>query len=158
MTSSPKATGPDVAAAWANASDVINATGVTVTEQQLAQAQSDIEIFSGRIYPDTPRIRPRDLYWLGRAVGRQAAWLAGQFGLETRLDATQTQQDGVSNTLTPDGLVLAPMAARALRRVSWMRSRSIHVRAPIEGVGPVGNFLAEGNDELESWTPLAGGA
>jgi hypothetical protein len=147
-----------MAAAWANASDVINATGVTVTEQQLAQAQDDIEIATGRIYPDTPRLRTRDLYWLGKAVARQAAWIAGQFGLETRLDASQIQQDGVSTTLQGDGLVLAPMAARAIRRVSWMRSRSIHVRAPIEGVGPVGNFLAEGNDELESWTPQAGGA
>jgi hypothetical protein len=146
-----------MAAAWANASDVINATGVNVTEQQLAQAQADIEIFSGRVYPDTPRLRPRDVYWLGRAVARQAAWIAGQFGLETRLDATQTQQDGVSTTLTGDGLVLAPMAARALRRVSWMRSRTIHTRAPIEGFGLVGNVLQEGNDELEPWQPMAQG-
>jgi hypothetical protein len=146
-----------MAAAWANASDVINATGVNVTEQQLAQAQDDIEIASGRIYPDTPRLRPRDVYWLGKAVGRQAAWIAGQFGLETRLDATQTQQDGVSNTLTTDGLVLAPMAARALKRVSWMRSRTVHVRAPIEGFGLVGNILSEGNDELEPWSPMGGG-
>jgi hypothetical protein len=146
-----------MAAAWANASDVINATGVTATEAQLAQAQSDIEIFSGRIYPDTPRIRPRDLYWLGKAVARQAAWIVGQFGLETRLDATQTQQDGVSSTLTGDGLVLAPMAGRALKRVSWMRSRTVHARAPIEGFGLVGNVLSEANDDLEPWAPLGGG-
>lgn len=144
-------------AAWASAQDVINATGVSVTEQQLAQAQSDIEIFSGRIYPDSPRMRARDLYWLGRAVARQAAWIAGQFGLETRLDATQTQQDGVSSTLTGDGLVLAPMAGRALRRVSWMRSRTVHSRAPIEGFGLVGNVLSEANDDLEPWAPLGGG-
>lgn len=146
-----------MAAAWANASDVINATGVSVTEQQLAQAQSAIEVFSGRIYPDSERMRTRDLYWLGRAVAYQAAWLAGQFGLETRLDATQTQQDGVSTTLQGDGLVLAPMAARALRRVSWMRSRTIHTRAPIEGFGLVGNVLNEANDELEPWQPLPSG-
>lgn len=146
-----------MAAAWASAQDVINTTGVSVTEQQLAQAQSDIEIFSGRIYPDSDRLRTRDLYWLGRAVARQAAWLAGQYGLETRLDATQIQQDGVTTTLQGDGLVLAPMAARALRKVSWMRSRTIHVRAPIEGFGLVGDVLHEGNDDYEPWQPMPSG-
>lgn len=142
--------------AWATAQTVLDTTGVTVTDAQLAQAQDDIEIASGRMYADTGRLRTRDLYWLGRAVARQAAWAAGQFGLETRLDATQIQQDQVSTMLTGDGLVLAPMAARALKRVSWMRSRTIHVRAPIEGFGLGGDFLAEGNDDLEHWTPLGG--
>jgi len=144
--------------AWASVQDVIDATGVSVTDQKLAQAQSDIEIHCGRIYKDTPRIRPRDLYWLGQAVARQAAWIGGQFGLETRLDATQTQQDGVSTTLADGGLVLAPMAARALKRVSWMRSRTVHVRAPIEGPGFIGDPLTDASDDLEAWTPLGGGA
>ncbi|WP_406444551.1 hypothetical protein OHB14_36730 [Streptomyces sp. NBC_01613] len=145
--------------AWATAQQVIDATGVTVTGQQLAQAQSDIEIFSGRIYDDTDRIRTRDLYWLGRAVARQAAWAAGQFGLETRLDATQIQQDQVSSSLTGDGLVLAPMAARALKRVSWMRSRTVHIRSAVEGAGPlVGNAVSDGIDDSLVWAPYHGGA
>ena len=144
--------------AWATAQTVIDATGVTVTDQQLAQAQADIEIFSNRIYADTPRIRDRDLYWLGRAVARQAAWLAGQVGLETRLDATQIQQDQVSTTLQGDGLVLAPMAKRALQRVSWMRSRTVHVRSPIEGAGPLlANPLSDGIDDALVWAPYEGG-
>lgn len=144
--------------AWATAQQVINVTGVTVTDQQLAQAQDDIEIFTGRVYEDTPRIRTRDLYWLGRAVARQAAWQAGQFGLETRLDATQIQQDQVSTTVQGDGLVLAPMAARALLRVSWMRSRTVHIRTALEGAGPVGNPLADAADDSQPWVPYAGGA
>lgn len=145
--------------AWASVQEVFTATGATVTDQQLAQAQDDIEIFTNRIYTDTPRIRTRDLYWLGRAVARQAAWIAGQFGLETRLDATQIQQDQVSSTLTGDGLVLAPMAARALRRVSWMRSRTVHIRSAIEGAGPlVGDALSDGSDESMVWAPYRGGA
>jgi hypothetical protein len=145
--------------AWASAQDVIDATGVTVTEQQLAQAQADIEIFTNRIYADSARIRTRDLHWLGQAVARQAAWIAGQFGLETRLDATQIQQDQVSTTLQGDGLVLAPMARRALNRVSWMRSRTVHVRSAIEGAGPiVGNALTDGSDDHMVWAPYTGGA
>ena len=145
--------------AWASAQDVINATGVSVTDQQLAQAQSDIEIFTNRIFADTERIRTRDLHWLGQAVARQAAWLAGQFGLETRLDATQIQQDQVSTTLQGDGLVLAPMAARALKRVSWMRSRTVHIRSAVEGAGPlVGDALSDGIDDSLVWAPYHGGA
>jgi hypothetical protein len=148
-----------MAAAWASAQDVIDTTGVTVTEQQLVQAQKNIEVFSNRIYPDSERMRTRDLYWLGQAVAYQAAWLAGQFGLETRLDATQIQQDQVSSTLTGDGLVLAPMAARALRRVSWMRSRTVHIRSAIEGAGPiVGDPLTDGSDDHMVWAPYTGGA
>ena len=144
--------------AWCTVQDVIESTGVSVTDVQLAQAQSDIEIFTNRIYADTARIRTRDLHWLGQAVARQAAWLAGQFGLETRLDATQIQQDQVSTTLQGDGLVLAPMAARALKRVSWMRSRTVHIRSAVEGAGPiVGDALSYGSDEHMVWAPYTGG-
>jgi hypothetical protein len=144
--------------AWATVQQVINTTGVSVTDAQLAQAQDDIEIFTNRIYTDTSRIRTRDLYWLGQAVAYQAAWLAGQFGLETRLDATQIQQDQVSTTLQGDGLVLAPMAQRALNRVSWRRSRTVHVRSPLEGAGPIiGNELTDGIDDSFVWAPYTGG-
>lgn len=144
--------------AWCTVQDVADATGVTVTGQQLAQAQSDIEIFTNRIYADAARIRARDLHWLGQAVARQAAWIAGQFGLETRLDATQIQQDQVSTSLKDDGLVLAPMAARALRRVSWMRSRTVHVRSAVEGAGPLmANPLSDGSDDSLVWAPYSGG-
>ncbi|MFD4596725.1 hypothetical protein ACFWPQ_01705 [Streptomyces sp. NPDC058464] len=145
--------------AWATLQQVTDITGVSVTGQQLAQAQAAIEVFSNRIYPDQDRMRTRDLYWLGRAVAYQAAWLAGQFGLETRLDATQIQQDQVSTTLQGDGLVLAPMAARALKRVSWMRSRTVHIRSAVEGAGPmVGDALSDGSDERMVWTPYGGDA
>ncbi|MFJ4926847.1 hypothetical protein [Streptomyces sp. NPDC088736] len=144
--------------AWASLQQVTDTTGVTVTAPQLAQAQAAIEVFSNRIYPDGERMRTRDLYWLGQAVAYQAAWLAGQFGLETRLDATQIQQDQVSSTLTGDGLVLAPMAARTLRRVSWMRSRTVHIRSAIEGSGPlVGDALSDGSDDHMVWAPYTGG-
>lgn len=145
--------------AWCTPQDVIDCTRVSVTDDVLRQAQKNIEAFSGRIYPDTERIRTRDLYWLGQAVAYQAGWIAGQFGLETRLDATQIQQDQVSSNLKEDGLTLAPMAAKTLRRVSWMRSRTVHIRSAIEGSGPlVGNPLLDGADDSQPWVPYSGGA
>jgi hypothetical protein len=145
--------------AWATVQDVLDTTGVSVTGQQLVQAQAAIEVFSNRIYTDQDRMRTRDLHWLGQAVAYQAAWIAGQFGLETRLDATQIQQDQVSTTLQGDGLVLAPMAARALKRVSWMRSRTVHIRSAVEGAGPlVGDALSDSMDDSLVWAPYHGGA
>ncbi len=144
--------------AWATAQQVLNTTGVSVTDAQLAQAQAAIQVLTNRIYTATARIRTPDLHWLGQAVASPAAWIAGQFGLETRLDATQIQQDQVSTTLTGDGLVLAPMAARSLRRVSWMRSRTVHIRSAVEGAGPVGNVLSDSADDSLVWAPYRGGA
>lgn len=139
--------------AWATPQQV-DATGMAVTQQQLAQAQASVEVFCNRIYADTPRIRPRDVHWLGQAVAYQAAWITEQYDLATRLDATATSQDGVSNQLTADALVLAPMAGRALRRCSWMRSRTIHVRSPLEGGQYSGNPLLESSDDSQTWRPM----
>lgn len=142
-----------MASVWATPQQV-DATGVAVTPQLLAQAQADVEIFSGRIYADTDRIRGRDVHWLGAAVARQAAWLTEQYDVATRLDATATSQDGVSNQLAADAVVLAPMAGRALRRCSWMRSRTIHVSTPLEGGRYVSNQLLESADDGQAWRSM----
>lgn len=143
--------------AWTDAADVLSVTGVTVTDAQLVQAQADIEVHCNRTFDDTARIRARDLYWLGRAVAYQAAWAKGQYDLATRLNASQVQQDGLIATLNDDGLILSPRAGRALRRVSWMRSRTIHVRSPfVDGQRAAGSALAEANDGQHVWAPMGG--
>ncbi|WP_354643865.1 hypothetical protein [Kitasatospora camelliae] len=144
--------------AWTDAATVLSVTGVDVTDGSITQAQADIEIFTGRTYADTERIRSRDLYWLGRAVAYQAAWRPGQPGIESRMDTTAQSQDGVSANFGPDAVVLAPMAARAINRLSWRRSRTVHIRSPyVDGntwLGP--DPLAEGNDESQPWFPMGG--
>ncbi|WP_030917312.1 hypothetical protein [Streptomyces sp. NRRL B-24720] len=144
--------------AWATPQQVIEVTGVTVDQQQLAQAQASIEMFSNRIYADTPRIRPRDVHWLGQAVAYQAAWEAGQYDLNTRLDANQVQQDGIVGNLNDRAMTLGPRAKQALQRVSWMRSRSLHVRSPFESGSGGGSVLSEASDEQQVWTPMGGDA
>jgi hypothetical protein len=130
-----------------------------VTDQQLAQAQADIEIFTNRIYADTARIRTRDLHWLGQAVARQAAWLAGQFGLETRLDATQIQQDQVSTTLhgrRPGPRTHGrPRAAEGVVDAVPERAHPLRCR----GRGPARRQPAVGRlDDSLVWAPYHGGA
>jgi hypothetical protein len=144
--------------AWATPQQVIDITGVTVTDAQLGQAQASIEMFANRTYPDTDRIRARDLYWLRMAVAYQAAWEQGQFDLNTRLDANQVQQDGIVANLDARAMTLSPRAKQALQRCSWMRSRTIHVRAPFEdGQHAYGSVLADAGDEDLPWTPMGGG-
>ncbi|ARX81526.1 hypothetical protein SMD44_00924 [Streptomyces alboflavus] len=144
--------------AWATAQQVIDITGVTVTDVQLTQAQASIEMFSNRIHDDTARIRARDLYWLRMAVAYQAAWEVSQFDLNARLDATQVQQDGVVASLDSRAMTLGPRAKQALQRCSWMRSRTIHVRSAFEdGQRGYGSVLAEASDEQHTWTPMGGG-
>lgn len=144
-------------AAWVDAATVLDVTGVEVSDAQVAQAQAAIEVLCGRSYDQTDRIRPRDVYWLGRAVAYQAAWAVGQFDLATRMDVTSATQDSVSSSFTGDAVVLAPMAARAINRLSWRRSRTIHVRSPfVDGGNFFANPLAEREDELLDWQPMGG--
>jgi hypothetical protein len=144
--------------AWVTPQQVIDITGVTVTDTQLSQAQSSVEINCNRIYADTARIRTRDLYWLGRAVAYQAAWEKGQYDLATRMDASQVQQDGLVATLTDSAMSLGPRTKKALQRCSWMRSRTVHVRSPlVDGQRGVASALAESGDEQHTWQPLGGG-
>jgi len=143
--------------AWATPQQVIDLTGVTVSDAQLTQAQGSIETFCNRIYADTARIRTRDAYWLGRAVAYQAAWEVGQYDLSTRLDANQIQQDGVVANLNEKAMTLGPRAKQALQRCSWMRGRTIHVRSAFEdGQRGYGSVLAESSDEQHHWTPMGG--
>jgi hypothetical protein len=143
--------------AWATPQQVGEITGVAVTDAQLGQAQASIEMFSNRIYPDTERMRVRDLYWLRMAVAYQAAWEAGQFDLNTRLDANQVQQDGIVANLDGRAMSLGPRAKQALQRCSWMRSRTIHLQTPFESGGRYSNALAEAADEQQDWSPMPGG-
>ncbi|RAJ70277.1 hypothetical protein K378_01442 [Streptomyces sp. Amel2xB2] len=144
--------------AWASTGQVTDITTATVTETQLVQAQASVEMFSNRIYADSDRIRPRDLYWLRLAVAYQAAWEAGQFDLNTRLDTTSAQQDGAVATLGDRAVILGPRAKQALQRCSWMRSRSVHIRSAFEAGSAYGRdplVDSEGDEHL--WRPMSGG-
>lgn len=144
---------------WATADDVHSATGVTVEAAHVTQAQSTIEVACGRMADEESRIRARDLGWLRLAVAYQAAWLSAQPDMWERMNLTATGGSGSSAmTGTSDWLTVAPMARRALDRVSWMRSRSLHVKSSfLDGLPPVSAVpTAETNDEWELWRPMGG--
>lgn len=119
--------------AWADVEYTGSITGVAVTESHITQAQAVIELFSG--VTEQYALRARDTRHLRMAVAYQAAWMKGQIDVTTRTDVDQLTQDEMSLTYAkanPDAPVLAPLAQRALKRLSWKGNRSVRLRRPID--------------------------
>jgi hypothetical protein len=139
-------------AAWAQQSDVLSITGAAVDEDTVLMAQAAIETATQREY-QIGRIKPRDLRWLRKAVAYQAAWIPDNIDLFTRAHHTLLQQDGlVHQQDNRADTYLAPLAQRAIRNLSWKRSRSIRVRTPFTDGDVTVNPLTD--DSILRWEPL----
>jgi len=145
-----------VASNWATADDVFSLTGATVTDDTLTKAQGVIDMFSGCPYTTSSRVNSRDRHWLKLAMSYQAAWIPRQPDLFGRMDFSGLTQDGNTITLRENAALLAPMARQALKKVSWLKSRSLHVRSAfVDGATPLSaNPSAEANDAFHNWTPM----
>lgn len=150
---------PDVVptGSWATVSDVATfAGGITVTTAQVAQAQAIIDMFAGRTVDAAPRTGARDQYWLKLAVCYQAAWMTAQPDLFQRIDLAAITMSNRAVALKDDSLRVAPLAAKALSKVSWLRGRSLHVQAPFtDSYGGLLNPNADSaaNDLAFPWFP-----
>jgi hypothetical protein len=145
---------PGPVLSWASVADVSALTGVTVDTTVLMQAQGIVDLFAGRTYAAVTRTGTRDAEWLKRAVAYQAAWILQQPDLFARLDFTSVTSVNGSSSITESALTLAPLARMALKKASWLKSRSLHVRAPFQdGPGPLGSDpLAAANDSYLPWS------
>lgn len=144
---------------WCTVTDVLNLTSANITTTQLSQAGATIDIECGRSYAiDGSRVGSRDLYWLKLACAYQAAWLTTQVDEFTRIDALGIQASRRMIMLRDTALVLAPHARKALKRVSWLKTRSLHVKSPFQdGLGVSGlNPLSSATDDVGPWTPIEG--
>lgn len=115
---------------WATAAEVAEITGVTVEDSVVAQAAGVIELHTGRLQTDTG-LRARDLTWLRRAVAYQAAWMNAQPDALTRSEVKSWSQDGASASQDGEDVVLAPLAKRALRRLSTRGTRSVFTQSTL---------------------------
>ena len=149
---------------WCTVADVLLFTGKTVTDAQLAQAAAALELHLGRTYyetvsnPDggTVKVGRRDLEWIRRACAYQAGWMLAQPDMYQRLDMDALASTGRPITLKDRALVLAPLARRALQRVSWLRSRSLHIRSRFtDGLSELSpNAGAAAPDAFETFTSM----
>lgn len=142
---------------WATTDDVLTYTGVEVTQQQLTIASGTIDMHAARTYDDVSRVGARDQHWLKLALCYQAAWVVAQFDLFQRLNITALGQNRSVTQLGPDAMTLGPLAKKALRRVSWLKSRSLHTQSAFtDGIGVFGvDPLSSASDDVGGpWTQI----
>jgi len=141
--------------------DVYNITGQSVQDSSLTVAWSVIEGIIGRpAYelqePDNTSnlvvLTVRDQYWLQKATAFQAIFVEANPDWFSSFDISATSQSGQSATFNQDGLIVAPMARRALRFVTWMKTRSVKIQKPY----PYGQLLRTSqNDNVgPPWGPV----
>lgn len=140
---------PDGQITWATADEVEDYTAETVTSTQLDRAQAVLDLHAGRTVHSAEEIGDRDLHYLKLATAYQAAWMKHQPDMYSRMDLTEVPSDaGASAGLNESGMTLAPLARRALRQLSWKRSRSLALGpAPRARVG----FENELSDQFHNW-------
>lgn len=132
--------------------EVKTLTGRTVTDDEIARAESHLELFHGLIVA-RPDITDRDAEWLKRAVAYQAAWMQGHPDLYEREDVTSASQDGESASFrNVEAHLLAPLARKALRRLSW-KGRAIVLPGSTRAASrPI--VTSEAYDDSLPWRPL----
>lgn len=119
---------------WTNSAQVLALTATAVTLAEITRAEAVIGIAAGRDPDATPldSLSARDASWLGKAAAYQSAWMLGQPDMFTRSSVVSYGDNGQSLTFGPSGQDLAPLARRALRRVSWKGTMSVAVRGGLE--------------------------
>lgn len=149
--------------AWASPQNIIDTTGMTVTDQQLSQAQAAIEVFSDTTTDasDAGNISAKNLRLLRLAVCYQAAWITQHPDAFTNVDLTNFNQDQVSGTLAhANALLLAPLAKRCIDRLSWKRIRPLRI-GPGGTSGGIPRRMnltsAVADDDDPRWQSLGGG-
>ena len=136
---------------WATILDVQQTTGRNVSEAVRNIAAQTIELHVGLIEQvERTDISGRDRYFLKLAVCYQAAWVAAAPDLFERSDVSTAGQDGESAAYRPDAHTLAPLARKAIKRLSWRGPRVL-------GYNPGRRVVNINSDEYEEtldWKPV----
>jgi hypothetical protein len=136
---------------WTTVQKVKSLTRKTVTDDDIDAAEATLATTHGLIPGVERKLSDRDAYFLSLATAYQAAWMTANPDLHERLDVNTASQDGQSATFGPDALVLAPLARRALRRLSWRGTRTI-------GGVPPATIVNVNDDDWEDanlpWRPV----
>jgi hypothetical protein len=138
--------------AWATTAETLAYTRITVAQEEIDAAQAMIELFADvtEASSDAGNISPKNLRLLKLAVAYQAAWMTSQPDLFTRTDVGLMTQDGISFTSPhANSSILAPMAKRAIDRLSWKRNRNQRIRPMQPNNLHLGSF--EGYEVSDPW-------
>jgi hypothetical protein len=148
---------------WATTGDVLTKLGKTASAQDILMANEAITTYANRTPAASAVMSARDLYWMNSAAVWQAAWYIENVGVETRSIVARHRQDGVEvdyagTAFSPKEYpnVLAPLAARALRNLSWKASRTLRTPRVATPLGSTIDFVNELSDESTDWKSLYG--
>lgn len=146
---------------WATPEECAAITGTTPDDATLVLAHATIRAHINRTEAEVAAlVVARDLEWLREAVAWQAAWLPGQPGILQRVGVQGVNQDGLNAQYrSAADQVVAPLAQRALKNLSWMGSRSLRTstRTPRASGGGDAGLTAESwptTDPEHGWQPL----
>lgn len=137
---------------WVTPEKALEWTGRELTPETLEAASAIITLYSGRLEEEpADAITAVDRRWLAMATAYQAAWVKPGL-IEHRESHTSTSADGVQTTRESDSqIMLAPLASRCLRNLSWVGTRTTDQR-PLEHVK--GSILSERADPFHLWKDL----
>jgi hypothetical protein len=122
--------------AWATPVEASIITNKAVSQEDLESAMSVIDLYSNASIEASGNVGARNLRWLKVAVSWQAVWQAARVEYGVNMDVDQVTQDG--HTFWKgyeDAHLLAPLARRALFKLSWSKTRTIDPLSPDEAVG-----------------------
>lgn len=150
---------------WATMDDVVDITGKESTQESLTLAQTMIELFAGTtVGADNDNaeelIGSKNWRRLKSAVAFQARWLDAHPDVLEAMDVEGVSQDGLSAQYADaNAHLLAPMASRCLRRLTWFKeiraTRGNWSRRHVADRGPRDSAI--GDDRYE-WSSLPFGA
>lgn len=141
---------------WATQALTKSLTGVEVTDDEIFRAQAIIELFSGVTMDATDQelLSGRNLRLITWATCYQAAFVSNRPDLFTAADTGNWSQDGVSaSPSNENAALLAPLALRCLRRLSW-RTSPLRILTRDGRGSDRGNRDSAVRDDQFAWTPL----
>lgn len=134
--------------AWATPTEVLTYTGISVSQENVDASQLMIELFADVVYGQTAQLSTKNTRLLKMAVAYQAAWMTDHPDLFTHTDISSINQDGIFYVHKHENsYLLAPMARRALARLSWKRNRNIKIRPSTRRL--IGKSFIGSNSDME---------
>lgn len=135
--------------------DVLATTGASATTAQVATADAVVSIYVNRQSTASASMSARDLATIRSAICWQTPWQAAQVDITTRSQYDSLSQDGLSVSSSAEwSKILSPIAARALKNLSWKGSRTLRTPNIAVPTGMGTDFLLENADWREHWERL----
>lgn len=145
---------------WATPDDVVTVTGRDASPENLALAQSIVELFAGttELTSEEGLISSTNLRRLRNAVAYQAVWNDAHPDVLETMDVEGVSQDGLNaQYANANAHLLAPLAKRNIDRLSWhtqgIRARRRRMPGTVRG----NRDSAVADDQYE-WSPLPFGS